>query len=894
MPSLKDVRQKYQDNQSQKLSITPYRYAFLGDGRGYAASNMYVPGDSGSTTLWARSTPQDARFFPILNRNAVVPQFNLPVVIGYKQDEPRTEQVLGIHAGGLGNISASNVSILGPHHHQHEFGGGDDVHIDGILFKPGLVTPTSPASMQLTVLPFIYFYNTWSQFAGGNTASLATFLPPTGRAVYVLIALDPTTNSLVYRPGSPFISPGPPFNFTTFSFARVPAPAGNEFPLGYAILVSSTTSLDWQAINNAIGDARLHVNPPMLNILDRLRQLEGYSGNEPSIATTGAGASTVSDLDRTLGGLTNVNVSGALNAQALIFDTATNRWIPGNPAAAGGLVVDPTGPIDTGSASTVGVSASAAHGDHVHRGVQSVNVPGNALLYGPVRIESGTGTTVAQSGTSILISASGGGGGPSVSSIMVAGASPLQGNVFLLAGTGASLSQNGGSITIVGTGAALGTVTPAGIGTSPTAGTSASAAPSDHIHNGILSVLAGNGASVEISAAGCATISMAGSGWASAIQLANRSTNVTYANGSLTRIFTAAYAASTTVLAQADLQLKTGATSPPTNIVDEFQMSGVADAEKFGLTGVVLPNEFYTVIDNSQAGASINLYKWTEYDDYGGAPAPAIVNRVFNGRLTNDGSNAIPSVDTVGTSAIWYVPYVGNQVSLYTPASVWNTITFNAASLNISSLSPNSNYDIWGYQNSAELSLLSTRWNVNDIARVNATSAQDGIQAEASNRTRALLGTIRITGTSGQTEDSLVRRFVWNQHNRVRREMYTGNVSGHTYGTAAWRNYNNSTASAKIEFIIGNLYDTSIPSTLLMSIASASANAYLALGVGGATPPGAGYYGTALVPVGGDRGNATIQSPRFSTPGYHYIIGMQYGSTNASYSNMYLEGQISS
>ncbi len=182
-------------------------------------------------------------------------------------------------------------------------------------------------------------------------------------------------------------------------------------------------------------------------------------------------------------------------------------------------------------------------------------------------------------------------------------------------------------------------------------------------------------------------------------------------------------------------------------------MSGVADSEKVGLTGLVLPNEFYTIIDNSQAGASINLYKWTEYDDYGGAPAPTLINRVFNGRMTLDGSNAVTISDVTAASAIWYVPYLGNNVSLYTSGSVWNTIVFNPASLVLTGLSPNSNYDVWGYQNVSELSLLTTRWNVNDTARVNGLSAQDGIQTEALNRTRVYLGTIRITGTSAQSED---------------------------------------------------------------------------------------------------------------------------------------------
>jgi hypothetical protein len=142
---------------------------------------------------------------------------------------------------------------------------------------------------------------------------------------------------------------------------------------------------------------------------------------------------------------------------------------------------------------------------------------------------------------------------------------------------------------------------------------------------------------------------MTGSGWTSAIQLSNRFTGVTYANGGLTRFISAVYGASTTIVAQADLQFKTGAASPPTNIIDEFQMSGVADSEKIGLGGLVLPNEYYTVIDNSQVGATINLSNWIEYDDSGGA----------GGTVTGSGAASqityfsAPSVITSGSSLTW-------------------------------------------------------------------------------------------------------------------------------------------------------------------------------------------------------------------------------------------------
>ena len=86
-----------------------------------------------------------------------------------------------------------------------------------------------------------------------------------------------------------------PFTTTAFSFSYVPAPSGNEIPLAYVALTSNTTTLDCTDVQNQIGDGRLHVGFPARNILERLDQVEGYIGNPPSLATTGAAASSVDD-----------------------------------------------------------------------------------------------------------------------------------------------------------------------------------------------------------------------------------------------------------------------------------------------------------------------------------------------------------------------------------------------------------------------------------------------------------------------------------------------------------------------------------------------------------------------------------------------------------------------
>lgn len=597
MPSLKDVRTLWQSKMGEKLSTTPYRYAYLGDGRGFAASNIFVPGDTGSNILYARSTPQNSHFFTILNRGTVAPTFNLPVVIGYKQDEPRTEQILGVHFGGLGNIASSSVPIIGLHHTTHEWlnpsGGGDAVLSKARQFMPLRVSVVSGFTIQVESSP--------ETITGGFTLSTAstldlTSLKPASGDLYALVYLTPD-GVLSARAGSGIIAGPPSYNVPNYN--NIPPLNPGERPLA--------------AISLYAGQTQIHETQALQEIID-LR----FATFTPGGVLVGTG---------TVGTIPKWNSSSSLGDSPLIVDTAmhiapfgavaTNIlqftgacWVPISAGSAGAILATTTPTLISGSG-LAGTSASGARSDHVHQGVATISASGNAPSYG---------------------------------------------GILFLPGTNASISQSGGSITFYGGsagGANNSTDTPAGVGASPNAGGASVSAPSNHIHKGILSILAGNGASIETNSAGCATISMAGSGWASAIQLANRGTGITYTNGSLTRFVTAVYAASTTLLAQAQLQFKTGAASPPVNIIAEELSAGVADSQRFAIGGPVLPLEYYTVLDLSQVGASVNLYKWTEYDDYGGAPAA--VSPSLAGWISDSYTWTYVSAD--GPTGVFSVPY---------------------------------------------------------------------------------------------------------------------------------------------------------------------------------------------------------------------------------------------
>lgn len=163
------------------------------------------------------------------------------------------------------------------------------------------------------------------------------------------------------------------------------------------------------------------------------------------------------------------------------------------------LTLGTTTPINVSASAVAGTSASVSRSDHTHFGVTiggggsfTLNFNNNPILAGQATLVQGAGASLSQSGGSITIGSTAGGG----SFTLNLNNNPiLTGQATLMQGAGASISQSGASITIGASnaGLALGTVTPAAITGSGLAGTSASAAPSDHVHAGVVSVtISGN------------------------------------------------------------------------------------------------------------------------------------------------------------------------------------------------------------------------------------------------------------------------------------------------------------------------------------------------------------------------------------------------------------------
>lgn len=177
-----------------------------------------------------------------------------------------------------------------------------------------------------------------------------------------------------------------------------------------------------------------------------------------------------------------------------------------------------------------------------------------------------------------------------------------------------------------------------------------------------------------------------------------------------------------------------------------------------------------------------------------------------SGRLTLSSNVPVTTSDVLAATTVYYTHYNGNIVDLYDGASVWKSYLFEEISLDISAFVADTNYDVFIYNNIGTITLEALAWT-NDTTRATALIRQDGVLCKTGALTRRYLGTIRITGTTGQCEDSLLNRFVYNFYNQITRTASYSNTVVHT-NAGSDQVWNGVTAGAS--FILGLTRDVTI------------------------------------------------------------------------------------
>ena len=242
-----------------------------------------------------------------------------------------------------------------------------------------------------------------------------------------------------------------------------------------------------------------------------------------------------------------------------------------------------------------------------------------------------------------------------------------------------------------------------------------------------------------------------------------------------------------------------------------------------------------------------------------------------NGRLTLESGVPASLTDQTAKTTVYYTPFRGDEIATYDGAA-WSISSFTEKSLSLSGFTANLPYDIFIVDGT--LALEAVAWT-SATARATALTTQDGVLVKSGDATRRYLGTICITSTTGQCEDSTARRFVWNYYYRLPRHLSaTDATASWTYATATWRQANAASAN-KIEMICG-VQEQSIEVTNTDRV-SPSTSQYGIIGIGHDRTDGNDASNALLISPSGGALTTTVTSiyKGVADLGYHYFAAVE-------------------
>ncbi len=247
-------------------------------------------------------------------------------------------------------------------------------------------------------------------------------------------------------------------------------------------------------------------------------------------------------------------------------------------------------------------------------------------------------------------------------------------------------------------------------------------------------------------------------------------------------------------------------------------------------------------------------------------------------RMTLTTLTPVTVADVTAATTIYVTPYKGNRIALYDGTN-WN-MRFSAEMSIAVPNTASTMYDLFCYDNATVPTLEALAWT-NDTTRATGLVVQDGVRVKSGALTRRYLGSFRTTGVSGQTEDSLAKRFVWNNYNRVHRPMRV------VEGTAVW-NYTtqtirqaNGSAANQLDFVMGIGED--VVSANILSTAQNTTNAgvvtYVGIGLDSTTTfTAGGLVQGAMSPAANIYYGMSAALKVFPGAGRHFLSWNEYSA----------------
>lgn len=260
-----------------------------------------------------------------------------------------------------------------------------------------------------------------------------------------------------------------------------------------------------------------------------------------------------------------------------------------------------------------------------------------------------------------------------------------------------------------------------------------------------------------------------------------------------------------------------------------------------------------------------------------------------DGRLTIVSGVPVPTNDNIGSTILYFTPYLGNNIAVPVATNQWEMWDFAEKTLTLASLTANQCYDIWIQNTGGNLSLGSTAWS-NNTLRATSINYLDGVPfVGATSNLQRYLGTI-CADANGKVTDSAKQRFIWNFNNQVSRKLANfAQTGGWTItGGTAWRNAaNDSGRTHAVEFVVGLQYGF-VNARASAYVSTPSATSYnMGLALDNYVPGTDSYFCEVHNPATPTRNLnpfCEYSNPHISV-GYHYLQqceSVQVGSGTAS------------
>lgn len=187
----------------------------------------------------------------------------------------------------------------------------------------------------------------------------------------------------------------------------------------------------------------------------------------------------------------------------------------------------------------------------------------------------------------------------------------------------------------------------------------------------------------------------------------------------------------------------------------------------------------------------------------------------------------VTTSDVTGAGTLYAVPFTGDSIALYT-GSAWVVRTSSQFSLALT-LTAAKPYDVFCYDNAGVPTLEVLVWT-NDTTRATALVYQNGVLVKSGATTRRYLGSLYSSGAN-TTEDSFVKRYLWNYYNRVVKQ---GRNKFSTDRTTTSTTFVEINSEIRVGFMVGVAEDA------VHAVASGGSNSgnytFNAIAYDGATP----------------------------------------------------------